>query len=234
MLVGLVIESDRERVVDALDELVQTGGKLDLETQFVTPSGRTKWIHCMAEAVGAGAGRPLSLRGFLQDIDERRRAAELLEQRNRELEIATARAEANARAKEEFLANVSHEIRTPLNAVIGMSELLSGANLLPHERELVDTIHNSGNTLLALINDILDFSKIESGQLDLETIKVDLRDCLESAMEVMATTAARKKLDLVCRVHPDVPPWIKGDPTRLRQVFVNLLSNAVKFTTRAR
>ncbi len=126
---------------------------------------------------------------------------------------------------------MSHEIRTPLNAVIGMSELLSGANLLPHERELVDTIHSSGNTLLTLINDILDFSKIESGQLELETIKVDLRDCLESAMEVLATAAARKDLDLVCRVHPGVPQWIKGDPTRLRQVFVNLLSNAVKFTT---
>jgi PAS domain S-box-containing protein len=231
MMVHLVIENDRDRVITALGDLVRTGQKLDLETQIVTPSGRTKWVHCMAEAVKSKGDQIISLRGVLQDIDERRRAAELLEQRNRELEIATARAEAHARAKEEFLANVSHEIRTPLNAVIGMSELLSGANLLPHERELVETIHSSGNTLLALINDILDFSKIESGQLDLETIKVDLRDCLESAMEVMATTSARKKLDLVCRVHPEVPAWIKGDPTRLRQIFVNLLSNAVKFTT---
>lgn len=229
---GQIEASDRARVQAAVEHTVRTGEPLDIETQVVTPSGRTKWVHCRAECVREEDQRPAALRGVLQDIDERRRAAELLEQRNRELEIATARAEAHARAKEEFLANVSHEIRTPLNAVIGMSELLSGANLLPHERELVETIHSSGNTLLALINDILDFSKIESGQLELETIKVDLRDCLESAMEVMATTAAHKKLDLVCRVHPDVPQWIKGDPTRLRQVFVNLLSNAVKFTTR--
>ena len=229
---GQIEAGDRPRAQASVAHTVNTGEPLDIETQIVTPSGKTKWVHCRAESVRDEQGVAIALRGVLQDIDERRRAAGLLEQRNRELEIATTRAEAHARAKEEFLANVSHEIRTPLNAVIGMSELLSGANLLPHERELVDTIHSSGNTLLALINDILDFSKIESGQLDLETIKVDLRDCLESAMEVMATTAARKKLDLVCRVHPGVPQWIKGDPTRLRQVFVNLLSNAVKFTTR--
>jgi len=228
---GQIEASDRARVQAAVAHTVTTGEPLDIETQIVTPSGRTKWVHCRAECVREEDQRPAALRGVLQDIDDRRRAAELLEQRNRELEAATARAEAHARAKEEFLANVSHEIRTPLNAVIGMSELLSGANLLPHERELVDTIHSSGNTLLALINDILDFSKIESGQLDLETIKVDLRDCLESAMEVMATTAAGKKLDLVCQIRPDVPQWVKGDPTRLRQIFVNLLSNAVKFTT---
>ncbi|MBN8709794.1 MAG: PAS domain S-box protein [Verrucomicrobia bacterium] len=228
---GQIVANDRSRVQALVEDTVRTGKPLDIETQVITTSGRAKWVHCRAELLRDENGRAAALRGVLQDIDDRRRAAELLEQRNRELEAATARAEAHARAKEEFLANVSHEIRTPLNAVIGMSELLSGANLLPHERELVDTIHSSGNTLLALINDILDFSKIESGQLDLETIKVDLRDCLESAMEVMATTAAGKKLDLVCQIRPDVPEWIRGDPTRLRQVFVNLLSNAVKFTT---
>jgi len=111
-----------------------------------------------------------------------------------------------------------------------MSELLTDAHLPPHEREFVETIRTSSDVLLALINDILDFSKIESGQLDLEHIPVRVRECVESALDLVSGQAAQKHLDLLYWIDPAVPPAILGDPTRLRQTLVNLLTNAIKFT----
>lgn len=222
---------DRQRISSEVQRLLRSGGEFDFETRVVTARGREIWIHVRGEAVQDESGAIVGLRGVIQDVDERRRAGELLVQRNVQLEAARAQAEAHARAKAEFLANMSHEIRTPLNAVVGMADLLMDAELPAHERELAETIRTSGDVLLGLINDILDFSKIESGQLDLERIPVNLRDCLESALDLVAGPAARKKLDLAYWIDPTVPPTILGDPTRLRQVVMNLLSNAIKFTS---
>ena len=148
----------------------------------------------------------------------------------RELEKARAAAESATRAKSRFLASVSHEIRTPLNAIIGMSELLQRTPLHDPQREYVSTIHTASETLLALVNETLDFSKIEAGKLDLETTAFDLQKCLEQALDLVASKAKAKGLELRCTLDSGVPRRVAADPTRLRQILVNLLDNAVKFT----
>jgi PAS domain S-box-containing protein len=153
-----------------------------------------------------------------------------LQQRAKALEEANVRLQELDRLKSEFLANMSHEIRTPLNAVIGMTGLLLDTELNAEQQDYAETVRSSGEALLSLINDILDFSKIEAGKLELETQPFDLRGCIEESLDLLASKAAEKGLDLAYLIDDQVPHTVVGDVTRLRQILVNLLSNAVKFT----
>jgi two-component system, sensor histidine kinase and response regulator len=235
---------DRARVLDVFAALTRDAASLDVEYRIVRPDGEIRWIRARGFQVRDGAGKLIHLTGIVTDITERQRVADALRTSLAEIsstntalqaEIVERKhaehaAEAANRSKREFLANMSHEIRTPLNGVIGMTELALDTELTAEQREYLDMVKASGESLLSVINDILDFSKIEAGQLTLDAIPFDLSDCLGTTLKLLASRADMKGLELACEIRPDVPTALVGDPGRLRQIITNLIGNAIKFT----
>ncbi|WP_229509543.1 ATP-binding protein [Massilia sp. CCM 8734] len=168
-------------------------------------------------------GEPYLL-GFSIDVSEQRAARDAMQH-------AVESAQAASRAKSEFLANMSHEIRTPMNGILGMTELVLESQLEPQQREDLALVKGSADALLTIIDDILDFSKIEAGKLEIEDVPFDLCALVRDTVRSLALPARRKGLTLDCQLPPHLPPAMKGDPGRLRQVLINLLGNAIKFTS---
>ncbi len=225
----------RERELSHTSVLNKLSGRQPLQVfvrEVMRPDGSVVTVEVHENFILDQQGRIAGLRSCLLDVTEREQALKRLEQYAAELRAARDAAEAAARAKSEFLATMSHEIRTPMNGVIGMTGLLADTQLTEPQREILAIIRSSGEALLSVINDILDYSKIEAGKLELESASFDLKTLLEDAIDIVAASATRKGLELHLLIDPLLPPAVRGDANRLRQILLNLLGNAVKFTDR--
>ncbi len=236
-----VMEFDLEEIVGKLPESFLTGPETSLRSirriraamgrgigissdiVNYSKSGRKYHLHLEVQPVRNEHNEVETFIAILADITTRVATESALR-------LAKSEADAASRAKSEFLASMSHEIRTPMNGVIGMTSLLMDTKLDPEQRDFANTIRTSGEALLTIINDILDFSKIESGKMELEQLPFNLPTCIEESLDLFAMQAASKHLDLAYHVAEDIPAWVMGDITRLRQILVNLVNNAVKFT----
>ncbi len=211
--------ADEQRIILTGQPLIN---KLE---RIVDRDGQETWASVTKVPLYNRSGSVTGIIGISRDVSKLKEAEVALEQA-RDAALETAR------IKSEFLANMSHEIRTPMNAITGMTDLLLDTHLDEEQREFVDTIRGSTDTLLGIINDILDFSKIEAGKLSIETLDFDLREVIEDTVEMLAQRSQAKRVELVYALDDDVPTKLRGDPRRLGQVLANLLSNAVKFTER--
>jgi PAS domain S-box-containing protein len=232
---------DAARVL-AQVERASNGARFNSEFRIVWPKGEIRYIQAVGDVVAWDAsGKPSRLVGTNYDVTEvRRLAAQLVEEKERLLEAVElwtaakeAADEAN-RAKSDFLARMSHEIRTPMNGIIGFAALVLETELNAEQRQHLTYLTDAGKSLMAIINDVLDFSKIEAGKLELEEITLDPRAVVDGAVSIIRSDALAKGLQLDVHVANDVPQWVLGDPTRLRQVLLNLLTNALKFTPSGR
>ncbi|MGZ9014709.1 MAG: response regulator, partial [Burkholderiales bacterium] len=199
-----------------------------------TAGGQWKWIESHGKVMARDEnGRALRMTGTNADIDDRKRREHELARQEAELQQAKEVAESASKAKGEFIANMSHEIRTPLNAIIGMTGLaLDCTDVRGEQREYLEIVRSSADTLLEIVNGVLDFSKMQAGQLSLETIDFSLRSCVAQTLKLIAPGAHEKGIELISHIAEDVPDRLRGDPTRCRQVLLNLLGNALKFTER--
>ncbi|HEX5379826.1 MAG TPA: ATP-binding protein [Phenylobacterium sp.] len=214
---------DRERIGAEWTKAVEEDRPFRPEYRVNRSDGREVWATCTVKLIRDANGRPVRLIGAMQNITERKAAeAEILQ--------AKEAAESANRAKSTFLATMSHEIRTPLNGVLGMAQAMAADELSAVQRERLDVVRQSGETLLAILNDVLDLSKIEAGKFDLEMIDFDLGALAMGAHGAFTALADRKGVDFNLLVEPQALGRYRSDSTRIRQILYNLISNALKFT----
>jgi PAS domain S-box-containing protein len=210
---------------EAFLELVRRNDHHTGEVMHIRKDGTLFRAELKVSLLKEGPARPVGMVVFVLDITQRKLA-------EAELKAAKDVAEAASRSKSEFLANMSHEIRTPMNGVIGMTELVLDTALTREQREYLEALKGSADSLLTLLNDILDISKIEAGRFELEPIEFSLRNSVTEILKTLAVRAHAKGLELIYHIEPGVPDSLVGDAGRLRQIIVNLVGNAIKFTER--
>jgi PAS domain S-box-containing protein len=245
-IAALYSPSERDRLLRLIAQADERGS-VRFETKMLRKDGSTLDVQVDIVSVRGPQPAPLYRVATVQDIGDRKRAedeleahrqhleelvaqrTEALQRANEEIEQARERAEAATRAKSAFLANMSHEIRTPMNAILGLTHLLRRDQDDPRQRERLEKVEGAGRHLLSIINDILDISKIEAGRLELEQANFPLDAVLDHVRSLISEQARSKSLAI--ELDPDdVPVWLRGDPTRLRQALLNYAANAVKFT----
>ncbi len=210
----------------ALLEQVATGQSvLHYETKRRVKDGRTIEIQMTVSPLRNEFGKVIAISKIARDITEQKNA-------ERALQRAKENADRANLSKSLFLANMSHEIRTPMNSIVGLVDVLEETPLTEEQRRILATVKRAGQSLLGLINDILDVSKVEAGKLRIEKIQFHLEETLDQVVELMASRAHDKKIEVVYEIDERIPLELQGDPFRLRQIMMNLLSNAIKFTER--
>ena len=219
------VHAENREQVAAFYARCMEGCESEMEYRIVHAGGSVRWIRARSFPVLDGNGKFIRVVGIAEDITAHRLALG-------DMERTRAAAEAANRIKSEFLTNMSHELRTPLNGILSMAEMALDTDSTSELREYLNMLKASADSLLTVVNDILDFSKIEAGRLDFVPIEFNIRGNVEASTKSLAIRAHAKDLELNCRVRPEVPRVVVGDPRRLRQIIVNLVGNAIKFTER--
>ncbi len=220
---GLYMDEEQPIVRASWERCLRSTAVESLDTRIYRPDGEGRWVRLFTRVERDAAGNNVRAVGLMLDIHE---------QKQQELALIDAKSQAEAAtvAKSNFLASMSHEIRTPLNGILGMAQVLRGDQLSPAQKERVNVISESGQTLMALLNDVLDISKIEAGKLEISTIDGDLRLTVERVRQLFLNRAEERGLAIAVEIDSDLPSLMRYDPVRVRQCLGNLLSNAIKFT----